>query len=100
MCDRVRRGWHVATLLHSGSIGAVVVVIEDDRAVLERALVLVDTRVLLVHLQFAVVRLSLVAHLKALILDRGNGIILGLRCHRYRLVVAMLCTCIFLDLNV
>ena len=55
MCDRVRRGWHVATLLHSGSIGAVVVVIEDDRAVLERALVLVDTGVLLVHLQFAVV---------------------------------------------
>ena len=40
------------------------------------------------------------AHLKALILDRGNGIILGLRCHRYRLVVAMLCTCICLDLNV
>ena len=55
MRDGVRRGWHVATLLHRGSIGAVVVVIEDDRAVLERALVLVDARVLLVHLQLAVV---------------------------------------------
>ena len=46
---------HIATLLHRGSIGAVVVVIEDDRAVLESALVLVDAGVLLVHLQFAVI---------------------------------------------